>query len=55
MASPPMNSSWVTKGTNTASAEVVRLRSILIRLSPRGKEDMRPSSCWKSSRVRRQL
>ena len=37
MASPPMNTSWVTKGTNTARAEVVRLRSILMRLSPRGR------------------
>ena len=55
MASPPINSSWVTKGTNTASAEVVRLRSILIRLSPRGRLLISPSSCWKSSRVRRQL
>ena len=55
MASPPMNSSWVTKGTNTARAEVVRLRSILIRLSPRGRLLISPSSCWKSSRESWQL
>ena len=55
MASPPIKSSWVTKGMNTASAEVVRLRSIWIRLRPSGSEDISPSSCWKSSRVRMQL
>ena len=55
MASPPMNNSWVTKGTNTARADVVRLRSILIRFRPRGRLLISPSSCWKSSRVRRQL
>ena len=43
------------KGTNTARADVVRLRSILIRLRPRGRLLISPSSCWKSRRVNRQL
>lgn len=46
MASPPMKSSCVTKGTNTATLEVVKERSILMWLAPSGRLLIRPCSCW---------
>ena len=51
----PMKISCVVNGTNTAVELLVRERSIFIRFSPRGRELMRASSCWKSRRRREQL
>ena len=50
-----MNSSCVTKGTIIATAEVVIPRVILIWLTPSGRDDTSPCSCWKSRRVSWQL
>ena len=50
-----MHSSWVIKGTKIAVELVVMPRCISMPLRPRGRLDISPCSCWKSSRFREQL